>query len=602
MGFEVHIPPMIVVIASAWSASAGGVNAFSIELTRSLARVGERRVACAVTSATGEERLSAAVDGVTLIVVDGHADGRPMDHCGTSILETLRLQLADRVDLWIGHDLVSGQAASIAAASHGGRLALIHHMDYGSYQNFGGDRPDETIANVRRQIALFGNPEATLFGVGEWLRQNVARLGGQEARAIIPGFPAIRGVSSRRSADRLLVLTAGRFSAATEHLKRIGTALDGFALAARDARDLPLLRRAAMTVLGVDEADMQVLLHKRAAKIADRPINVAPAGFDDDPTAVAELASRNHVVIVPSRHEGFGLVGWEAIGTGTPLIIGAGTGLAHQLGHTLDGSEKGLITILDLDGSERDCGLIAEAIRTIAADLPAALRRAERLRTQLAAELSCDWGAAATDLLAAVGLRLEPETIAVRSTTAPSTGFVDDRTNKVARCVELALGAGQGSTRLSVHLVAELRFGTMEIEIDDIQAEVRLDRVTLEVSPRTGRLKREDRLGEGARVVPGIKARAGGIWLVEPTTGDHLEGKVMGDETLCVIETTGERPAAVDVEITAARGDVHCRIRSGRKLSRTVQKVMGVFLAECVRKPVSGHAVLSTASVEEDVR
>ncbi len=593
---------MIVTIASAWNASAGGINAFNIELTRALARVSGRRVCCAVTTVSDEDRLSARSDGVILVAIDSGVDGKPTDGAGSQAFQALHGSHAADVCLWIGHDLVSGTAASVAAASHGGRLALIHHMDYASYQNFRGDRGDEAVANSRLQMRLLGNPQATLFGVGRWLADNAARLGGRDAHVIIPGFPAFRGVNTRDRTDRLQVLTAGRFNVGTEPLKRIGTAIDGFALAVREGRDLALLERPTMIVLGTSGSDLQTMLHARATDVAGRPVNVVPAGFDDDPAAFAELASRAHLVVVPSRHEGFGLVGWEAIGTGTPLIIGSGAGLAHQLRMSLDGREQGLASILDLDGSDEDAGRIALAIRKVAADLPGALRRAESLRRHLAAEHACDWSTAATDLLAKVGLAEAAGRHDPSSSLQPSPTFRETGTNHVERCVELGVTAVQGSTRRSVELVAELRFGTTEIEIDNgnIEAEIALEKVTLEVRPRSGRLRRADRLGEGRRPVPGVRAKAGGVWLIEAADGRMLDAKVLGDDSLCVVESTGEHPAIVDVEVTVARRHIHCEIRSKRKLSGTAKKVMGVFLKECVRKPVSGHSVLSTAVVSEE--
>lgn len=591
---------MIVTIASAWNASAGGINAFNIELTRALAKIANQPVICAVTGASDEDVRSAAQDNVTLVLVSASEDGKPAPNCAGEIMLSIPSDSPTEVQLWIGHDLVSGEAAANASASYGGKLALFHHMDYQSYQNFGGDRGDQAMANHRRQIKLFRDSPATLFGVGSWLTDNVARLGGRDAHTIIPGFPAIEAVPARVQTDRLLVVTAGRFSPSTEPLKRIGSALDGFAMAVRDGRDLSRLRHPTMTMLGVTETEMQTILHSRATTLAERPVNVIAAKFDDDPTAVAELASISHVVIVPSRHEGFGLVGWEAIGTGTPLILGEGAGLAHQLKLTLDGQEQGLVNILDLNGSERDSDQIALAIRRIAADVPTAIRRAARLRTQLKAELSCEWSTAANEVLIATGIITSSGSQDLCVGDQPVI-FVDDQQNHFERCVELGVSAVQGSTRRSVELVAELRFGVTEIEVEDIEAELALERVTLQVKPRTGRLRRADRLGEGKRETPGVKAQAGGVWIVEPIGGKHLDSKAMGDESLCVVESTGEHQAIVDVEVTTARRHIRCTLRSKRRLSKTVERVMGVFLKDCIYKPSSGHVVLSTATVREEV-
>lgn len=593
---------MIVTIATAWNASAGGINAFNIEFTRALARVSADPVICAVIAPSPDEVLSAARDNVTLVTISAGEDGKPEADCGSEIVQAVADGLGTDVRLWIGHDLVSGEVAVAAAATYGGRLALIHHMDYLSYQNFAGDRSDQTVKNQRRQIRLFKTPGATLFGVGSWLSDNVARLGGKDGFTIIPGFPSHAGGAHRSTTDRLLVLAAGRFSNGTEPIKRMATALDGMAAAVRDGRDLQALRRPTLTILGVTPGKDQTDLQRRASEIAGRPINVVAAGFDEDPTAVAELASISHLVIVPSRHEGFGLVGWEAIGTETPLIVGRGTGLAHQLRSALDGEEEGLVSILDLDGSDRDAMLISEAIRKVAGDLPGALRRARTLRSRLIAELSCQWGQAAASLLAEVGMPVDEISPRAQGMLPSPIRFADEQTNHFERCVELGAAAAQGSSRQSVEVVAELRFGVTEIQVDDIEAELSLSGATLEVKPRTGRLKKEDRLGEGSRAVPGIKAQAGGVWQMKPTEGEHLLGKVMGYESICVVESTAEQPVVIDFEVTTSRRHIRCALRAKRKLNKNAEKVIGVFLKNCIYKPVSGHVVLSSAVVREDGR
>lgn len=588
---------MIVTLASAWSASNGGINAFNIELTRTLARVSDQRLFCAVTDASAEDMASAALDGVTLIRVTGTADGKPSPDCAQEIVDAVGSD--SPVRLWIGHDLVSGETAVRAAAAHGGKLALVHHMDYHSYQNISGDRGDEAYDNHNRQTRLLQTEGATLFGVGSWLTNNAGRLGGRSAHCLVPGFPSVVASPGRASADRLLVVSAGRFDGQAEPLKRVGTALDAFAMALRDGRDRPLLGSAAMTMLGVDTREDQKKLHARAAEIAGRPVTVVAAGFHDDPTAVAQLASTSHLVIVPSRHEGFGLVGWEAIGTETPLIIGSNTGLADQLRKTLDGVEEGLVNILDLDGTDRDSEQISRAILKVASNLDVALRRASNLKARLKAELDCSWSATAETMLTAVGLLEASGREAARQERVAT--FSDRAKDHYGRCVELGASAAQGSSRQSVEVIAELRFGVAKIKVDDIEAEIALKKATLEVKPRAGRIGKGDRLGEGGRTVPGIEAHSGGIWLIEPTEGDHLIRKILGNEALCVVESAGEDPAVIDLEVTAALQDVHCNLRSGRKLTKTQQKIIGVFLKDCIYQPDSGEVLFSSATLSENV-
>lgn len=593
---------MIVLFATDWNASSGGINAFNIELARGLARTGYG-VACAVTTVRTGARQAAEKDGVALIKVPASANGCPTRSCGTTVVDRLKQLGLGPVQLWIGHDLMTGEAAISAADEHGGKLALIHHMDYISYQNFGGDRGTDATRNHKRQISMFADTRATLFGVGSWLKRNVELLGKRDGHLLVPGFPRIEGSTARAGIDQLRIVAAGRFEEKTEPLKRISAAVDGFARAVRDGRaTLSTLARPTMTVVGVDEVAAQQILFERAGSIAGCPVNLVPAAFDPNPAIVAEMASRSHLVIVPSRHEGFGLVGWEAIGTDTPLIIGEGTGLADLLKETLDGQEDGLIQILPLDGSSNDTDLISAAILKVAGDLPRALKRAMLLRERLVSELACTWDEAARTILRAMHL-LSADATTGGGGSPPGkrvARYRDTSRDYFPKCVELGLSAGQGSESSSTEVIAELRFGVTEINLDGIEAALALDRATLEVKPRGGRLARSDRLGEGTRSVPGISARAGGVWLISNPVEAPLLGRVLGIESLCIVEASSDAPMSIDVEVTALKRDIRCDINMPKhRLSKATEKVMGVFLKDCIWKPDSGHVVLSSASLRE---
>lgn len=594
---------MILFLATAWNASQGGINAFNIELARATARAGHR-VACAVTSIDDAARKNAADHGVCLIEVPSDQDGRPSIDCATAVVHALsRQDDDDRVQLWVGHDLITGEVAVRAAEQHGGALALIHHMDYIAYQNFGGERGNDAVANHKRQIELFSHPAAHIFGVGTYLKTNAARLAGREAHMLVPGFPAVVPSDMRSETTDLRVLTAGRFDVQTEPLKRIGTAVRGFARAV--ARGHALLRRLAsptMIVIGVEEGQRLKALVGEAEKLAGVPVNLVPAAFDQDPGAVAALAARSHLVVVPSRHEGFSLVGWEAIGTATPLIIGRGTGLAQLLETVLKGQADGLLQVLPFDGSDADEELIAQAILNVAENPVQWLERARLLRDRLEAELSCTWDDTALEFLmrAGVGQR-QPLSASRRSRqTQADQSFVDAGKDHFPRCAEMRLSAAQGSSSQSLELVAELRFGITELAVDDIRADIGVKRAILEVKPRGSRLASAERLGEGNRSSPGVAARAGGAWILTSPENGTLLGRSLGAESLCIVENRSGTPLAVDVEVTAARADIICDITAPKgRLSTATRKVMAVFLKEALWNRESENLILCQGQLRE---
>lgn len=593
---------MILFIATAWSAAAGGINAFNIELARATARIGHK-VACAVTDFDQTAFEAASAEGVILFQIPADENGKPIVDCTGPIAEFLRAEGLEGVSLYVGHDLVSGPAAARASQQLGGQLALVHHMDYLSYQNFTGDRADDALANQKRQISLFSIANAHVFGVGTFLRDNAALLGECNAGMLVPGLPSMAvGTSRQRLAD-FRVLSAGRFEMQTEQLKRIGTAVRGFARAVRDGRALlSQLSSPTMTIVGVEPGALGRDLFDQAATIAGVPVNIVPAGYDPDPQMVSKLSARSHLVVVPSRHEGFSLVGWEAVGTGTPLIIGRGTGLASLLNEILKGDEKGLVHVLPLDGSEADENLIAGAILEVAGNPADALDKARRLRTRIAAELCCTWEAAAEQLVSALdkdGKRAGHAATEGRA-GAVAPEFTERCKDNFPRCVELGVSAAQGSTRQSLELIVELRFGITEFAHDGIRADIGINRATLEVRPRLARIARADRLGEGSRCLPGVEARAGGAWIINSSEEAVLLGRSLGTESLCLVEHSANEPLAVEVEVTAARNDVICNVTSAKgRLSTAQKKVMGIFLKDAMWKTETEHFILSSASLQE---
>jgi len=54
--------------------------------------------------------------------------------------------------------------------------------------------------------------------------------------------------------------------------------------------------------------------------------------------------------MMPSWHEGFGLVAWEAIAAGIPLILGKNSGVYRYLLENYPGAETGYVYAVDLRG------------------------------------------------------------------------------------------------------------------------------------------------------------------------------------------------------------------------------------------------------------
>lgn len=604
----------VVLIATHWGTAEGGINAFNQPFAKALAKVGtgRLRVACAVETATNEDVADARANDVLLVAVDEAAlagDGMTGELVAAALAKA---NFTSEVTIWVGHDVKTGFAATSAAERLGGRAALVHHMDYGSYRNLWGGRGQDTAARTDEQIRLFSSPGAILFGVGDDLRESAATLGAGTAHRIVPGFP--EGDSSNVSSrTQLAVIVAGRFDAGSEPLKQSRLVAAGLGRAVRLAGgQLRALARPKLTVLGATAATIaRAELEEVARREADRVVNVVPAGFDAEKGILRHLRRAN-LAVMPSVREGFGLFGCEAIGCDVPLILGDQTGLASLLDGELDNHADRHVTKLELTGGnldERDIAVTAEAIVRVAQDLEHAKAKAFELRHLLKDRLGgCTWHIAAERFLHACGLN-DPRAPSVApvppAATVPSPRpqmpeFDVEVENHRVRCAELELDdrLAQGSTDRRFDVFATLRFGKMELADGDLEISVGIKRALVRLTTDHGRLAGE-RLGEGADAPPGIVASAGGIWELTDPDGGILRSKILGDEPLCRIETPANLPAHAKVKVTAARRDIVCEFGREQPLKSATEGVMRIFLENALFEKESAHLVLSVAEMRK---
>lgn len=100
------------------------------------------------------------------------------------------------------------------------------------------------------------------------------------------------------------------------------------------------------------------------------------------------------LVIMPSRREGFGLVGLEAITQGIPVLISSESGLADLLRETL-GHEQASRFVVELSrDDEKDTHKWARAIDRKLRDCDGAFQQATSLRDEMARRVPWDSAAA----------------------------------------------------------------------------------------------------------------------------------------------------------------------------------------------------------------
>lgn len=412
--------PKIVLIATAWGPAFGGVNAFNQDLAMGLAKLlAAGEVYCLLPGATAEEEASARNVGVRLVTIPGCARGDRMHHDLVDRTPGDLVALTGEDVVWVGHDMITGPLALACSRRHGGRVVLIHHMHYADYSVLH-YKDDEADRKAREQKAMFaGAREAILFGVGPLLAERCREMARREVHELLPGFLAghEEGSAGRSAEAPIRALTFGRMDAAEDRLKngRLAVAAFGSAIAEATAdeirRDTRLLEGSRFTLVGVSPEQDTAELKEVATRHADRFINVLALAYDEDRDVLRDRLSTANLSFMLSWHEGFGLVGWEAIAFGVPLVLSRQSGLFRLLETRLGGAGPALVVAIDVhnprDATEefhlKDLKAATLAVRRVSSDLPRYLRDAARLRQMLIDELGCTWTGTARTLLAGLG-------------------------------------------------------------------------------------------------------------------------------------------------------------------------------------------------------
>lgn len=385
----------ILSVATEWASGRGGLSTFNREFCLAAARVGHR-VLCFVPSASAEESMAAAAAGVSLVAA----------HAAPGITDEMRLlqrpELGPGVipDVVVGHGRVTGPAAKVLAEQHfaGARRIHLFHMAPDAIEWFKDRAPGQSsteTAETRTRIEIDLATTAQLAAaVGPLLARDFGTLlHGRDVvvQEFLPGLlsePLARGPAP---AAQCLVL--GRAEDAI--LKGLDIAARAVArVAARRPEVQPrLLIRGAPP--GTGDA-----LRRQMLEFAGVPgLDVVVRAYTSEADRIVDDIRQSSVVLMPSRSEGFGLVGLEALSIGVPVLVSAHSGLARALAR--DSGELARAHVvpvtrdLDVDGEEW-----ARQIEFVLTDRAAAFARAHSLQAALRDKWS--WAVAVERLLGAL--------------------------------------------------------------------------------------------------------------------------------------------------------------------------------------------------------
>jgi glycosyltransferase involved in cell wall biosynthesis/energy-coupling factor transporter ATP-binding protein EcfA2 len=355
----------VVFLATAWGPTYGGINAFNTDFARALSQILSGRVACVVLSASDADIRSASAAGVTLLQVGQSRSHSDFDASRAhDVLMALRNAGVHPAagTWWVGHDAHTGELANeMPKASEAGKSVVIHHMSYEDYKPFmHGDAEDARRKADYQEEILRAADRA--FAVGPLLlaslKEKLEPSGKYDsARMIVPGLAEIQ--PRHESFDVFQAITFGRLQRETDRIKQVRLAIAAFADACSvrkypDAVPAPLQGQPRLYVYGIGRAE-ESQLREYAARLADRVLPFMPLPYADRESIFRKLRQTD-VAMMLSWHEGFGLVGWEAISAEVPLIVTKNSGLYQLVDRELGDGGTALLLGVDIEGAEDPSG------------------------------------------------------------------------------------------------------------------------------------------------------------------------------------------------------------------------------------------------------
>lgn len=418
----------VVFFGTGWSSGKGGVSTINRDLAKAVARLPDTDVWCLLPYPPSSDE---AEDAHQAQVWLRHAEKQAVPEDNELFLLTGPMNVpasttghaADDpfelgVDAVVGHGRWTGPAALRMAREKGVSIrAHIVHVDPSTVERHkdrelsAGERADRNLITERE---LCVGPGVAVFGVGPRLTHTYLRHGeGIEAHELVPGFlhqPLPNPGRARR------VLLIGRLEDAD--LKGVEVALSGLLVLAREER-IEFELRGARDITRTEQR-VRDYIDALAGDdaVARNRLKVSVTAYSTEPTRLEESFRQASVVLMPSRDEGFGLVGLEALARNRPVLVSRHSGLADLIKREC-GADHPLAEHFIVDPDDESD--VARGVQLVMSDLEGARKAVSDLRSLLSSK--CDWDLTAQEFLRVLRSDKAGSTGSSNARDAPAPGF-----------------------------------------------------------------------------------------------------------------------------------------------------------------------------------
>ena len=354
----------VTILASEWGSSKGGLSTINRELAIQLAKFPEVQISFFVPQCSEEDKKAGLSHNIEIV----QATRRP----GYDELEWLSFppdQL--KIDVVVGHGVKLGRQAQVIRESHKCKWIQVVHTDpeelgmFKSYEN-----PISTGEKKHKTEVELCEMADFVVGVGpklcEAFRRYLRRCKKDKTilditPSVFKEFVDVEHVDEDRKQCGVLVF--GRGDAEDFQLK-------GFDIAGKAIAEL---KGARLIFVGAPGGKHEEIA-KRFLEYGITADRLTVRSFVQNRESLKHLFCEVDLVLMPSRTEGFGLTGLEALSAGLPVLVSKNSGFGEALCKVPFGSSCVI--------NSEDSKVWAEAIREVwKKDRETRLQEAEVLRT-----------------------------------------------------------------------------------------------------------------------------------------------------------------------------------------------------------------------------
>ena len=317
----------VTILASEWGSSKGGLSTINRELAIQLAKYYDCKVTFFLLKCSHENKEEARRHGISIV----EAERQP----GYEELDWLSFPRHDlQIDIVVGHGVKLGKQAQVICKSHKCKWIQVVHTDpeklgmFKCYENpisKGEQKHNVEVELCQRADLVVGVGPKLTESFRKYLRwckkdQDVFEF----TPSVFDDFASVEQALDDRKHHSVLVF--GRGDDEDFELK-------GFDIAARSVAALP--DTDLVFVGALDGKEQEIAKRLLDSGIPKERLTVR--GFKDRDALKREFCEAD-LVLMPSRTEGFGLTGLEALSAGLPVIVSKNSGFGEALGNVPFGS------------------------------------------------------------------------------------------------------------------------------------------------------------------------------------------------------------------------------------------------------------------------